>query len=167
MKIDLINETKSSLDEVVNSLTDQKFGTKWAEKTNIWAADYARKLGEVYGDVWYKGSLPEEFFLNIKLPEHRHEDQNLIFFPLDTSLSDAREWYKNQNAKDNTCLDLINYLKEEIRQKGFTSSVVLAVINGELKHVDGLHRMIALASLLEEGFVYKPISVFLCNSTKY
>ncbi len=169
MKINLLHEVKSSLEEVVNSLLKQKHGTPWAEKTNHYAIAYAEKLGEVYGDVWYKGSLPEEFFSHILLPKHGHSDKetdDTAFFPSDTAVDNAITEIKNSNKNTKDCLELINYLKENIQIDGFKTSIVLVVINEELKHVDGLHRMIALSMLLKEGHVYTPIPVFLCNSTK-
>jgi hypothetical protein len=170
MPVSLIKESKTSIEEVVLSLTEQKLGTKWAEKTNQFAVNYVRHLGEVYGDVWYKGNLPKEFFFQILLPKHGHsggERDDQAFFPLDTSIEDALVYYKDldTNAKKE-CWECIQYLKEEIRQKGFTSNVVLVVINGKLKHVDGLHRMLALAILIKEGYPYPVLPVFLCDSTK-
>ncbi len=166
--MNLIDEKKASVEEVTNSLLAQKFGTNWAEKTNQFAIDYVIHLAEVYGDCWYQGFLPEEFFLDILLPSHPHSlvKENL-FFPIDTPVKDAfmlLNKFDTDYARD--CKELINYLKEEIRQKEFNLSVVLVVINGTLKHVDGLHRMIALSLLLKEGYKYKPIPVFLCDSTK-
>lgn len=170
LKVNLMNETKASIEEVVSSLLDQKSGTKWAEKTNQFAIDYARHLGEVYGDVWYRGLLPEEFFFNILLPKHGHsmtEKDDEVFFPLDTYIKDAMAYLKKIDPeRTKECLQLINSLKKEIKENGFTSSIALVVISGKLKHVDGLHRMIALSLLLEEGYQYKPIPVFLCDSTK-
>lgn len=169
-KINLIDEQKASLEEVTNNLLAQKFGTAWAERTNQFAIDYVIHLGGVYGDVWHKGFLPEEFFTSILLPKHGHSEKELdgtVFFQVDTSVKDAIMHLKNVDpSRAKECLEAIHHLKEEIKQKGFTSSIVLAVINGTLKHVDGLHRMIALAILLEEGYQYKPIPVFLCDNTK-
>jgi ParB-like nuclease family protein len=170
VKLHLTNEAEVSFDEVVASLASQKAGTKWAEKTNGLAIDYARHLREVYGDVWYKGLLPEELFLRVLLPQHGHlqEDKTgLVLFPDNTSTIKAREYYKKVDPEyTSDCIGLIKELKEKIKQDGFIESIVLVVINGELKHVDGLHRMVALSLLLEEGFVYKPIPVFLCASTR-
>lgn len=164
----LIDEEKTSIEEVTNNLLAQKFGTNWAEKTNQFAIDYAIHLGEVYGDSWYKGFLPKEFFMDILLPSHPHSmTKENLFFPIDTPVRDAYnliEKFDTEYAKE--CKELIHYLKEEIKEKGFTSSIVLAVINGTVKHVDGLHRMIAYALLLKEGHSYEPIPVFLCDSTK-
>lgn len=88
------------------------------------------------------------------------------FFPDNTSVSNVPAYYKNAPAdydytKD--CLDLIEYLKQEIKSGGFTSTVVLVVIDNNLKHVDGFHRLVALSLLLEEGYEYTPIPVFLCR----
>jgi hypothetical protein len=166
----LIDEQKASLEEVINNLLAQKFGTKWAEKTNQFAINYAVHLGEVYGDNWYKGYLPEELFSSVLLPKHGHsgmEKDDKVFFKLDTPIKDAMNYLKEiDSERTKECLELINYLKNEIKEKGFNSDVILVVINGTLKHVDGLHRMIALASLMTEGYQYKPIPVLLCDSTK-
>jgi hypothetical protein len=168
--MNLIDEEKVSLEEVTNNLLAQKFGTSWAERTNQFAIDYAIHLGQVYGDSWYKGFLPEEFFWDIMLPKHGHsekEKDGTVFFPIDTPIKDIHKYFENtEPERTKECLELIHYLKEEIKQKGFTSNIVLVVINGTLKHVDGLHRMIAISLLLKEGYPYKPIPVFLCDSTK-
>ena len=170
LKIDLINEIKISLEEVMNSLLDQKFGTKWAEKTSEKTLAYARRLGDVYGDAWYKGFLPEEFFLQILLPKHGHYTENknnILSFIEDTAVHEARDLFNQSKEKYNKdCIELVIYLKEEIRKNGFKTNISLVIIKGKLKHVDGLHRMIALSLLLKEGYKYEPIPVFLCDSTK-
>lgn len=170
IKVILVKEAKSSTEEVVASLIEQKSGTLWAEKTNQLAINYVKHLTSVYGDVWYKGFLPEKFFLNILLPKHGHSEKELddmVFFPIDTPIKDAYAYFKKIDTPlSQECLELINNLKKDIEQNGFTSRVVLAVINGSLKHVDGLHRLIALSMLLEEGYEYRPIPVFLCDATK-
>ncbi|MEX2052397.1 MAG: hypothetical protein WD991_01720 [Candidatus Paceibacterota bacterium] len=168
MKINLIQESKSSLQDVVDSLTEQKNGTPWAEKTNQLAINYIIQLGDVYGDSWYKGFLLKETFLEILLPKHGHSmTEETVFFPLDTTIEDASECYKNiDSSPKQECWDAINYLKEDIRKNGFNSSLVVVVIGDKLKHVDGLHRMIALYLLTKEGFDYKSIPVFLCDSSK-
>lgn len=166
----LLDEKKVPLQVVIESLLEQKLGTSWSEKTNQFAVNYATHLGEVYGDSWYEGFLPEELFWNIRLPKHAHltkEKKGVVFLPLDTPVKDVSLYFKKADAKDTKeCLELIFFLKEEIKQKGFTSSIVLVVIDGILKHVDGLHRMIAMSVLVQEGYPYKPIPVFLCNSKK-
>jgi hypothetical protein len=166
----LILEDKSSLEEVVTHLTEQKLGTAWAEKSNGWAIDYIKHLGEVYGDSWYTGFLPKNLFMEILVPKHNHsehpEDGNLLF-PDDTPILKTCEYYKHPTpGYSQDCLELISYLRNEIHKQGFNTNVVLAVINGTLKHVDGLHRMIALSLLLEEVYEYKPIPVFLCDDTR-
>jgi hypothetical protein len=168
-KFTLISEEKSSLETVIKSIEDQTNSTPWAQQTNKFAADYARHLGDVYGDVWYRGLLPKELLEQILLPAHSHyiEGKHAVVFPLDTPLPKALEFYKNNNDEyAQKCWEAIEYLKGEILKNGFTTSIVLVVINGTLKHVDGLHRLLALYSLLEEGYEYKPIPTFICNSTK-
>lgn len=112
--------------------------------------------------------MSEEFFLDILLPSHNHTlIKDNPFFPIDTPIKDAYsliEKFNTESARE--CKELINYLKEEIRQNGFTSDIVLVVIDGAIKHVDGLHRMIAYSLLLKEGYPYKPIPVFLCDLNK-
>ncbi len=166
----LIGQERVSVGEVVNELLTQKAGTTWAEKTNQFAINYVRDLTKAYGDSWFKGKLPEDIFNGILLPKHEHkiEQDSSFIFPLDTPVGKALDYYKNTNslyAKE--CLEAIKYLKEEIRKNGFTSPIVLVVIGGTIKHVDGLHRMLALKMLLEEGFEYKPIQVYLCNPLKW
>ena len=170
IKVNLIDQEKVSIKEVVDSLLLQKSGTKWSEKTSDWAVDYTKHLGEVYGDVWYKGYLPEEYIINILLPKHGHSEKELdsaIIFPLDTSVKEALVCLLNsEKEQTKECLSLVDFLKEKIVKEGFNSSIILAVINGTLKHVDGLHRLIAIYSLINDGYKYQPIQVFLCDSTK-
>ena len=166
----LIDEQKSSLAEVVQSLKDDAVGSKWAQETNKWAIEYAEKLNEVYGDNWYRGKLPVEMLSDILLPKHGHQEEKsggTLLFSLDTSVKDAVERVKNPPVGySSDCLELIISLKEKIKRDGFTSNIVLAVINGSLKHVDGLHRMLALKLLVDEGESIGPIPTFLCDSTR-
>ncbi len=170
LHIKLIDGQKVSLKDVTDSLLVQKEGTTWAAKTNQYAINYAIHLGEVYGDNWYKGFLAEEFFSQILLPKHGHSDKELddrVFFPTDTPVFRALEILQEmKDGRGSECLELIKYLKGEIKKDGFTHSIVLAKINGVLKHVDGLHRMLAMAMLLKEGNAYKEIPVFLCDNTR-
>jgi hypothetical protein len=171
INIELIDQEKVSLDQVTQNLLVQEFGTEWAEKTNGFAVKYIEHLTEVYGDCWYKGFLPKEYLWQILLPKHphliKHDDDTVFFFPIDTPVKEATNLLMNVNPElTKECIANINYIKEGIQKNGFTSSIVLAVINDTLKHVDGLHRMIALAMLLEEGYQYKPIPVFLCDNIR-
>ena len=170
LNVILGDEEKVSVDQVNQNLLGLEFGTAWAEKTNGFAIKYIEHLTEVYGDSWYKGFLPEESFWNILLPKHGHsmeEKDDMVFFPIDTPLKDAVKKIKEiDSMRTKECLNNINYLKEEIKRDGFTSNIVLVVINNTLKHVDGLHRLIAYAMLLEEGQQYKSIPVFLCDNTR-
>ena len=168
---ELINQQKATLEEVLKNLEEQKLGTDWAKETNVWAADYAKKLGQTYGDNWYKGLLPKELLREILLPQHSHEhdfegsgDKDPNIFPLDTPLAKAGQILKSHSYYYKNCLDLIEYLKEQIKKNSFNTSLVLAVIGGKLKHVDGLHRMIALSELIDDGYEYKPVPVYLCHN---
>jgi hypothetical protein len=164
----LINQEKSSLEEVVQSLIEQKSGTEWATKTNELAINYIRHLSEVYGNNWSKGLLTQESFSQILLPKHEHMidiQPDLFIFPLDTPITKAIDHYKNNDsiyAKE--CLEAIHHLKDKIKKDGFTSPIVLAVINDTLKHVDGLHRLLALHLAIQEGYEYKPTPTFICNN---
>lgn len=166
----LTMKTRASLAEVVESLMAQKSGTDWAAQTNKYAINYAKELGAVYGDAWYTGLLPQELFNRILLPQHEHMihiQKNNFIFPLDTPITSALSFYEQPaTIYAEECMTLVQSLKDSIQKNGFTTSITLAVINGTLKHVDGLHRMLALTSLLEEGYEYKPIPVYLCDNTK-
>ncbi|MCB9808832.1 ParB N-terminal domain-containing protein [Candidatus Nomurabacteria bacterium] len=170
VKIKLTNEKKISINEVVSDLENQKDGTAWATTSNGWSIDYVKHLGEVYGDTWYQGELSRDQIQNILLPQHGHDPFNedeLVLITLDTPFSEVVNLYKNR-PKDYSqgCVDNIEYLKQQIKKNGFTSTITLAVINETLKHVDGLHRLVALALLEEEGFEYDSIPVFLCDNTR-
>lgn len=172
MKYELINEEKVSFEDVEKSLLDQKSGSVWAEKTSPLAINYAKHLNEVFGDNWYKGFIRKEDLLKVMLPKHGHlkvegDNTEMLLFPQDTPVLNSKDYYKNpKEGYPKDCLDHIASLKEDLRKNGFIFPLVLVVINGELKHVDGLHRMVALSLLLDEGYEYKPISVFVCDNTR-
>jgi hypothetical protein len=165
----LIQQEKTTIEEVLKDLTHLTPDTMWAGKTNHLAANYVRHLSEVYGDTWYRGFLPKELFLDILLPEHTHSiDTDVVdtIFPLDTPIIKALDFYVSSEPHNgNECMQAIHDLKEKIVKDGFTSTLTLAVINDSLKHVDGLHRALALLLAMNEGFVYKPIPVYLCNAS--
>lgn len=170
LKIELTNEKKISINKVVSDLKDQKKGTAWATTSNGWSIDYVKHLGKVYGDTWYRGELSRGQIKNILLPQHGHDPFNeneLVLIALDTPFFEVASLYKNRpEGYSQDCVDNIEYLKKEIEKNGFTSTITLAVINNTLKHVDGLHRLVALALLEEEGFEYESIPVFLCDNTR-
>lgn len=55
----LIQQEKTTVEEVVKNLIHQTPETIWAEKTNNLAVNYVRNLSEVYKDNWYRGLLPK------------------------------------------------------------------------------------------------------------
>jgi len=163
----LLEQQKSTVEEVLKELDLETPGTPWASKTNVLAANYVRHLTEVYKDNWSKGLLPKELFFEILLPKHQHslEDEGSIF-PLDTPISKVLDFYKDSDSKyAKECMDAIVHLKEKILKEGFTTTIILAVINDTLKHVDGLHRTLALVLAMQEGYEYTPIPVYLCNAS--
>ena len=84
--------------------------------------------------------LPEEYFLNILLQKHDHMEakkDSILLFENNTSVIEAIKHFKNPHkdySKD--CLDLILFLKEEIKKNGFITEVILVVDDGKIKHVD-------------------------------
>lgn len=165
----LIQQESATVDEVLKDLKLQTPGTTWAGKTNGFAADYVRHLDEVYKGNWSKGFLPKEMLFEVLLPKHKHyieAGDGPVIFPLDTQITEALAFYKNDTSTDaRECMKAILALKESIMKEGFSSTIVLAVINDTLKHVDGLHRVLALGLAIEEGYEYKPIPVYLCNAS--
>lgn len=163
----LFHQEKSTMEEVLKELDLETPDTPWARKTNILAADYARHLTEVYKNNWSKGLLPKELFYEILLSKHQHsfEDDGCIF-PLDTPITHVLDFYKDNDSKyAKECMDAIVSLKEKILKEGFTTTIILAVINDILKHVDGLHRIVALVLAMQEGYEYTPIPVYLCKAS--
>lgn len=169
MNIELIEKRKISLTEIIDEINTGSSGTVWADTSKNWTIDYIKHLFEVYGDNWFFGYLPKKYLTQILLPRHgNHTDtgeHTEILFELDTPLEQASSAYKKRhNGYDKKCVDNVEFLKTEIKNNGFNSTITLAIINDTLKHADGLHRLLALQLLLEEGFEYKPIPVFLCQS---
>jgi len=168
MNAGLLGAEAIATDAVIAALHEQKRGTDWAGKTNVYAENRVRELTGTYGEVWLKGLLPRELFMTIVVPKHSHtleEPTAPVIFPEGTHVGETIRHYHYSNSEAAAeCLMLVRELKEKIIRNGFTSTITLVFEKGELRHVDGLHRMIALAHLLEEGFEYKPIPVFLCES---
>jgi len=159
---------KVSIEVVIFSLAAQANESDWANKTNSLAIDYVKHLGDVYGDSWYSGKLPLALFETIHLPTHDHLGASATsLFPDDTVIGEAVSHIEKLNKVDyQACLTHIKSLKQNIKAEGFNSTLILVVINSTLKHVDGLHRILALGMLLREGFEYEPIDVFICDNTR-
>lgn len=170
MNVGLLGAEAISTDAVIAALHEQKRGTDWAGKTNVYAENRVRELSKKYGEVWLKGLLPRELFMTIVVPKHAHtleEPTAPIIFPEHTHVGETVKYYHHSHSDAAAeCLELVCELKEKIISNGFTSTITLVFEKEELHHVDGLHRMIALAHLLEEGYEYSPIPVFLCDSRK-
>src|SRR3989338_385246 len=167
MKIKLLNERVISLKDVLDILEKQKSGTEWAKKTNTWATDLAREFDRINGGVWLRGLLSEESFWQIILPEHNHMKKVAPFLiPDGTVVAEALSFYSGRkNTTDSECVNLIEYLEEQIRKNGFTDDIVLGVKNEKLYHIDGLHRSIAFASLINDGMPFNAIPVCLANGS--
>ncbi len=167
MKIELINEKDISTEDVVNLLEKQKSGTEWAEISNNWAKDKLEEFNKINEGNWVRGFLPEEFFGNILLPMHEHKNENNegsapFIITENTLTSQLLNVYKNHvDQKNSECLQNINYLKEKIRENGFVDDIILGIKDEGLYHIDGLHRIISMTLLLDEGLPYEPIPVCL------
>jgi hypothetical protein len=163
----LLNQETTTYEAVLQNLRHDAEGTEWAAHTHVYSDYYAKHLNSTQTDSWHAGYLPKEWFLSIALQQHGHlteGETGPLLFPEDTPVSRIAEYYHTVDPQyPQDCIQHINLLKEEIRQKGFTSNIVLALIEGKLTHIDGLHRIVALALLLEEGHEYMPIPVFLWN----
>jgi len=165
--LDIQKVISTKVVESVNGHQDDK--TQWLDKTNKVTEDYINHLTATYGESWYEGFLPFELINQILLPKHTlHNseiDDGVEIFPLDTPLPEAIMKYKDLEYQDTLCQNNVRSLKEKIMTHGFTVPIILIVINNTLKHVDGLHRLIALGLLLQEGYEYVPIPVYLCDNT--
>lgn len=167
MKIELINEKDISTEEVIGLLEKQKSGTGWAKISNDWAKDRLEEFDKANDGNWVRGFLPKEFFGNILLPMHEHKNENnegdapfVITEKTPTSqLLDVCRGHLDQ--KNSECLQNVNYLKEKIRENGFVEDIILGIKDGGLYHIDGLHRIISVTLLLDEGLPYEPIPVCL------
>lgn len=155
----LLNERSAELDEVIKELDLEKLDTDWAKFTNQWAIDLATDLTQETGQAWYYGLLQENLLGQVLLPIHHH-DLVTTFYD-NTTLAHACKTVKRRENQGTNCVSLITYLKDQIKLSGFSSRLILAVINGDLRHVDGLHRMIALQQLLDEGYNYTPVETYL------
>lgn len=164
----LINQQPSSCEEAVRLLKNDSSPTEWSRITSAWAVSLVEKFTQEFGDRWSKGSLPEDFFFDILLPEHAHcfaktEDVQTTFGDNTSLLEAVRLFVEHPDQFFLECVDHITHLQEKIRTHGFTSAVHLVIVDGKLKHVDGLHRLIALGSLVKSGYRYEPIPVLVCN----
>lgn len=167
--IDLLQWQKVSSDEVIEDTKQRKFATAWSQRTNDSVVNYLGYLTEQYQESWYQGFLDQETFLSIRLPKHSHvmieSAQDHVLFPEECTVGQSGEYFRNADpVLDKHCVELIGLLKEEIRNEGFITNLIIKRDSEGLHHVDGLHRMVALCLLLEEGWSGGPIPVFLFDS---
>lgn len=171
MHLELIDAKPSSYNEALTVLEASSKDTPWAEKTNPYVINAVRRMMSNNEGSWTKGLLPEDALLSIVLPEHGHrilkeEPEGALAFDNDTTLRQAADLFiNNPGAFPVDCREHIASLQASIRREGFTSSVLLLIKDGQLRHGDGLHRLIALATLMREGFTYKPIPVLVLTLT--
>lgn len=144
------------IDVVNNNLT-----TEWSKLTKHFLLDYL-KSNKFY---CLKTKLKTSFLKNVLLPKHGHlkdYETGIILFPNNITVKEAIYAYKNPPLNyTSECQDLILFFKKEIKENGFTKEIILEKKENKLVHVDGLHRMIALSLLIEEGFECKNIPIFL------
>jgi hypothetical protein len=160
----LINEKKSSTKEVLRYLADHKYDTEWSTLTTHFAVDYINRFEDKYSSC-VRGFLQKDLFLDILLPYHGHMEDfvtGIVLFPEDTSVKIALDYYKTPNpCYSKECLNHILFLKDKIKKDGFTSEVIVELVDGRLKHINGLYRMVALGLLLEEDDKHTSIPVYL------
>ena len=160
----LIHNEETSVKDVLASLVEHENDTDWSAKTTHFAISHIKEFEKKYYDC-VRGFLPKELFLDTILPFHGHMkdfETGILLFPDNISVKNALEYCKKPNLKyTKECADMILFLKDQIKNNRFTSEVTIESVDGKLRHIDGLHRMIALGLLLEEGYEYKPIPVYV------
>lgn len=164
-ELSLTNEEAVSIQDVITSLVKHKDDTEWSAKTTHFAIDHIKEFENAYNDRCVKGLLSKEYFLDVLLPFHGHMEDfktGILLFPDNVSVKEAIEYCKNPHPKyTKNCSDYISFLKDQIKNNGFTSEITIELVDGKLSHIDGLHRMIALSLLLEDGYEYKPVPVYI------
>ena len=164
-ELSLTNKEVTSIKDVIASLVKHKDDTEWSAKTTHFAIDHIKEFENEYSGGCVKGLLGKEHFLNIVLPFHGHMEDfttGILLFPDNVSVKEALEYYKKPDPRyTKSCFDYILLLKDQIKNKGFTSEIIIELFDGKLRHIDGLHSMIALSLLLEDSYEYKPIPVYI------
>ena len=163
-----------SFEDIIDFLKKKQHSTAWASATIGFAVHDTTELNRHSDARWQHGLLSREDFESILLPEHKHSIGNLdvpSIFPLRASIEQALSALEanstgqtNISERAQECMQGIVALKEAIVRDGFTTEIILTVSGGQLLHVDGLHRILALALALKEGYTYAPIPVFLHTS---
>jgi len=163
-ELSLISMEESSTKDVLGSLAKHENDTEWSKKTTHFAISYLKKFESEYKIV-SKGFLSKELLFDIILPSHGHMEDlatGIILFPENVTLKEALEYYKKPNPKyTKDCSDWVLFLKDQIKQSGFTSAIIIESVDGKIRHIDGLHRMMALGLLLGEDYQYEPIPAYL------
>lgn len=163
-----MNVERGTGDEALDILVNSKESSDWSRKTNVYAVDCVKYLIKCYGDVWQKGTLSEDQLFSIVLPDHAHRQTKIeerhIVFDRGTTVAGAVDLYFQQRSKfPLACKSHIAALRDAIMKEGFTSTVLLAVKDEKLCHIDGLHRLVAIGSLIREGYKPSSIPVLICN----
>lgn len=153
-----------SIEEIIDTV-DSNLTTEWSKLTK----DYLFKYLRSHKFNCLRTQLKTSFLKDVLLTKHGHlkdYETGIILFPNNVTLREAVDSYKNPPPNyTNECQDLILSFKKQIKEKGFTKEIILERKEDKLVHVDGLHRMIALFLLMEEGFECKNIPIFLISKT--
>jgi hypothetical protein len=108
-------------------------------KSLAWAADQLRAADKNGASRWTLVMLPREEILNITLPHHRHCGVELIP-ESGLAVAVAAEKTKGRTAETGECWNNI----ASHRNRDFSQlHIFLKAENGGLKHLDGLHRLLA------------------------
>ncbi len=157
--------TEIQSEDVIAYLTDTMNDTAWAGRTNVYALYSVSHISKIPDSYWKKVSLSQDEFFSILLQPHSHAvdaDSAELIFPGNIPLSSVLDFYTNTNSlAAQKCMEEIQGLKKSILEHGFTSTIVLSEDEGQLRHLDGLHRVLALVLAMKEGYEYVPISAFV------
>jgi hypothetical protein len=163
----LTNKKSSiSIEEIIDTI-NKNLTTEWSKKTRPYLLNYLRS----YKFYCLRTKLKTSLLKDVLLPKHGHlkdYETGIILFPNNVTVEEAVCAYKNP-PQDYTeeCSDLILFFKEQIKTNGFIKEIIIEKSGNKLFHVDGLHRMIALSILIEEGFNCESIPIFLIEKMDY
>ena len=130
--------TKATFDEVLNCHDHENLGSA----SFLYAAGQLRTADKEVGGMWTLVTLSREDILNIMLPDHRHpaENQDELIPKPGLTVSAAAARVREVTHEAGLCWDNIHSHKNlDFSQ---THIFLKSETNG-LKHLDGLHRLLA------------------------
>ncbi len=147
-----------SHEDVISIVSNKEIATDWSTLTNSNTIEKINQLTKTYGQLWNYASISKEDVLSVCVPEHIHNFQATLqpvpVFVNNTFISEAVDiLHNNPERYESNCREHIEHIRASILAHGYTTIIILVFTQEKLEHIDGLHRLIALGSLIKKNLI--------------